>query len=136
MIFPKKVPGLKWLTVLTAVYGVVWMSFEGDLGRVLAMGTAVSVTLVGHILQRIIGGRELHLVSWLAVTSMGGVLTGFGSGLLTFVFMALKTGLHGHGPEFRPSEIEGVLGAIPLWSAVGLVAGLGVGVLVWGLRRR
>ncbi len=121
--------------IFTAVYGVIWMSFEGDVRRVTLMGTAVSLTLTGYLMQRFLGGRLLQFVSWLAVMGIGGLLAGFGSGLLTIVFMALKTGLHGHGPEFRPAEIEGVLASIPLWALVGLVAGLGVGALVGGSRR-
>lgn len=135
MMFPKKVPGLKWLTVLTAVYGVIWMSLEGDVRRVILMGTAVSITLAGHGLQRLWGGRPFRLVAWLLVTAVGGLAAGASSGLLTIFFMVLKTGLHGHGPEFRPSEIEGIFGMIPLWGLVGLVAGLGIGLLVWGYKR-
>jgi hypothetical protein len=136
MIFPERIPGLKWLMVLTAVYGVVWISLEGNLGRVILLGTAVSLTLVGYWMQRFLGGRLFHGASWLIVMGGGGLLVGLGSGLLTFFFMALKTGLHGHGPEFRAAEIEGVLGMIPLWGVAGLVAGMGVGVLIWGWGKR
>ena len=133
MIFPKKVPGLKWLTVMTAVYGVAWIGLEGNLGRVILLGTAVSLTSVGHLMERFLGGRIFSMAGWLVAMGGGGLLAGLGSGLLTFFFMALKTGLHGHGPEFRAAEIEGVLRMIPLWGTAGLVAGVGVGVLVWGL---
>jgi hypothetical protein len=135
MIFPKQVPGFKWLTILTAIYGIVWMSLEGDLRRVIVMGTAVSLSLVGYGLGRFLGGRSFHVGSWLTVTAVGGLVAGISSGLLTIFFMALKTGIHGHGPEFRPSEIERVVGMIPLWGVVGLLAGLGIGVLVWGVRK-
>lgn len=135
MTFPKKVPGLKWLTVITAFYGVVWIGLEGNLGRVIVLGTAAAVILVGYLMPRFLGGRTLSITGWLAVIGGGGLLAGLGSGLLTFFFMALKTGLHGHGPEFRPAEIEAVLSMIPLWGTAGLLAGLGVGVLVWGWGR-
>jgi hypothetical protein len=136
MIFPERIPGLKWLMVLTAVYGVVWISLEGNLGRVILLGAAVSLTLVVYWMQRFLGGRLFGGVGWLMVTGGGGLLVGLGSGLLTFFFMALKTGLHGHGQEFRAAEIEGVLGMIPLWGVAGLVAGMGVGVLIWGWGKR
>jgi hypothetical protein len=135
MIFPEKLPGLKWLTVLTAVYGVVWMGFEGDLGRVILLGTAVSVVGVGHLLGRWSGGRPFRRLGLLVVGALAGLAAGVGSGALTVVFMAVKTGLHGHGPEFRPSEIEGVLRMVPLWGLVGVLAGLGLGLLVFGLRK-
>ena len=59
---------------------------------------------------------------------------GLGFGLLTLLIMAVKTGLHGHGPEFSPAEISWVIDQIPLWSLVGLLAGLGVGIVAigWG----
>jgi hypothetical protein len=97
------------------------------------MGTAVSLTLVGHLTQRFLGGRFFSAASWLAVWGLSGLSVGSGSGVLAFIFMALKTGLHGHGPEFQSAEIEWVLGMIPLWGVAGLVAGLGLGVLVWGV---
>jgi hypothetical protein len=136
MIFPKKIPGLKWLAILTAVYGLIWMSLEGNLVQVVLLGTAVSVTLTGHFVQRYIGGRYFRLPGWLAAAQAGGLLAGLGSGILTFCFMALKTGLHGHGPEYSAAEIEWVLGMIPLWGLAGLAAGLGLGLLAWELRRK
>ena len=133
MRIPTKVPGLRWLTVLTAVYGVLWIGFEGDVRRVLLLGTAVSLILVGHLLQRFLGGRSLQLLQWLLASGISGLLAGGGSSLLTLIFMAVKTGLHGHGPEFRPSEIEWVFGNLSLWSMAGLIAGVGIGVVIWGL---
>ena len=135
MIFPTKVPGLRWLTILTAVYGIIWMSFEGDLRLVTMMGTAVSLTVNGYLMQRFLGGWPLQFAGWLVVMGTVGLLVGFGSSLLTLVFMAIKTGLHGHGPEFQPPEIEQIVGLIPLWGAAGLVAGLGMGVLIWGFKK-
>ncbi|MFZ0544994.1 MAG: hypothetical protein WAM60_06130 [Candidatus Promineifilaceae bacterium] len=135
MVFPKKVPGLRWLTAITAVYGVVWIGLEGNLGRVILLGMAVSLMSVVSLMQRFVGGRMFGEVGWLVVTGGGGLLTGMGSGISTFVFMALKTGLHSHGPEFKAAEIEWVLKMIPLWGVAGLLAGLGIGVLVWGMGR-
>jgi hypothetical protein len=131
-LMPNKLPGLRWLTGLTAVYAFIWMSLEGNLTRVIVMGTAVSLTVAAHLLPRLLGGRVFQPLGWLAVMGLVGLLVGVGSGMLTFVFMALKTGLHGHGPEFSAAEIESVLASIPLWGLAGLVAGLGVSLLVIG----
>lgn len=127
---------MRWMTGLTAVYAFIWMSLEGNLTQVIVMGTAVSLTVAAHLMPRLLGGRAFQPPGWLAVTGMVGLLVGAGSGVLSFVFMALKTGLHGHGPEFSAAEIETVLASIPIWGLAGLVAGLGVGLLVWGLGRR
>lgn len=132
---PVKVPGLRWLMILTAVYGVVWMGFEGDLRRVVLMGTAVTLSLTGYWVQRLLGGRTFHLIGWLVVTGSTGLMVGLGSSLMTLVFMVLKTGLHGHGPEFRPSEIEWLVGMLPLWALAGFTAGMGIGTVIWGLNK-
>jgi NhaP-type Na+/H+ or K+/H+ antiporter len=55
---------------------------------------------------------------------------GLGSALLILFLMALKTGLHAHGPEFSAIEVSWVLQQIPLWAAAGLAGGLGVGLLL------
>lgn len=70
--------------------------------------------------------------AWLGVlvTAVSGGLFGVGSALLTFVFMAVKTGLHAHGPEFTQAEIVWVWDVAPLWTAVWLLVGLGIG-LIW-----
>jgi hypothetical protein len=69
---------------------------------------------------------------WWGATAVTGLLFGLGSSLLTLVLMAVKTGLHAHGPEFTPNEINWILQQVPLWSAAGLLAGLGLGQLVKG----
>ena len=62
-------------------------------------------------------------------TAVTVALFGFLTALLTLFFMALKTGLHAHGPEFTPSEINWVIARIPLWTAVGLLSGAGLGLV-------
>jgi len=64
------------------------------------------------------------------VTAVFGGLLGVGSTLLSFLFIAVKTGLHAHGPEFTQAEIAWVWNAAPLWTAVWLLVGLGLG-LIW-----
>lgn len=127
---------MRWLTGLTAVYAFIWISLEGNLTRVIVLGTAVSLTIAGHLSQRFLGGRFFSVGGWSIIMGLIGLLVGSGSGILTFIFMALKTGLHGHGPEFQAAEIEWLLRMIPLWGAAGLAAGLGLVFLAWGLRKK
>jgi hypothetical protein len=61
-----------------------------------------------------------------------GLFIGLGSAFMTLILRAVKTGLHGHGPEFSQAEIEWVIGQIPLWTLAGLIAGLGLGLLSTG----
>jgi hypothetical protein len=64
------------------------------------------------------------------VTAVSGLALGAGSGLLSLLFMAVKTGLHAHGPEFSQAEIAWVWNGMLLWTTVGLLVGLGLG-LIW-----
>jgi hypothetical protein len=61
---------------------------------------------------------------------------GLGCALLGLALMAIKTGLHGHGPEFTAAEIEWLVGQIPVWTAAGVPAGLGLGMLILAFRRQ
>ena len=94
------------------------------------MGTLTMILLVGYSWQRWLGGKTVQKVMGVLATAVSGLILGAGSGLLTLVFMAVKTGLHAHGPEFSQMEIAWVWNNLPLWTAVGLLAGLGVG-LIW-----
>lgn len=98
---------------------------------------AGGTTLLGaaYFLQHFLGGRTLSSRRWLLLAAASGGLMGLTLGLLALLFMAMKTGLHGHGPEFSPAEINWVLGQLPLWTAAGLSAGLGLGLIVLYISR-
>ena len=130
MVFPQKIPGFKLLLMVWGIYTAVWISWEGALIRVAIMGTATMILLLGYGWQQWLGGKMVGRAVGLGVTAVSGSLLGAGSNLLTFVFMAVKTGLHAHGPEFTRAEIAWVWGMLPLWTAVGLLMGLGAG-LIW-----
>lgn len=130
MVFPQKISGLNWLFGLWMVYTAVWISREGSLWQVTLMATLTTILLLGYSWQRWLGGRRVGRGVGVLLTAVSGVLLGAGSGLLTFVFMVIKTGLHAHGPEFTPAEIAWVWNMLPLWTAVCLLIGLGLG-LIW-----
>jgi hypothetical protein len=136
MTFPPKNPGLKWLTVLVGLYAVVWISLEGALWQAILLAVGLIVLGVGYLLQRILGGRHITSLRWLLLCSGLGAASGAGSALLTLAVMAVKTGLHGHGPEFTTADIEWVLNQLPLWTMAGLIAGLGLGLLSMATQRR
>ena len=54
--------------------------------------------------------------------------------LITLFLMALKMGSLAHGPEYATREIVWVWQQLPLWSIVGGLVGLGLGLLVAGKR--
>lgn len=127
---PERIPGLRWLTALWGVYGVVWIAFEGDLRRVTLLGVAAALVAVGWLAQRALGGRGLPRRHWLILAMLLGLTWGAGSVVLTLIFMALKTGLHAHGPEFTAAEINWVWQQLRLWAFAGTLVGLGVGLLI------
>lgn len=136
MKVPPHIPGLKWLTVIVGLYAVAWLSLEGALIQILPLALGLALLGAGYLARRMLGGRELSPGWWLLVSSGLGATTGFACGLLALALMAIKTGLHGHGPEFTAAEIEWVVSQIPLWTLSGMVAGLGLGLLAMSLGRR
>ncbi|HFE67405.1 MAG TPA: hypothetical protein ENJ93_09100 [Chloroflexi bacterium] len=129
MQIPQQLPGLKWLTAVVGIYGVIWIGLEGGLWRSVLLAVGVTAVSLLYLIQKYLGGHILSAGKWVGMTAVSGLLFGLGSGLLTLLFMAVKTGLHGHGPEFSLVELEWVAQQIPLWTAVGLLAGLGLGMI-------
>ena len=129
MRVPEKIPGLKWATAVLAIYFALWISLEGMLWRVVVMGIGATAVSLLHLCQKYLAGHRLSWQKWVGLTAVLGLLFGLGSGTLTLLFMAVKTGLHAHGPEFTLTEINWILQHIPLWSLVGLLAGSGLGLL-------
>ncbi|GIK55614.1 MAG: hypothetical protein HND44_05050 [Chloroflexi bacterium] len=132
MQIPARVPGLKLLTIGWVAYGVIWIAPEGVLWQAVLLGGLTTAVLLAYLVQKVAGGRVVAVGWWLGGTAVTGALFGVLTGLLTLFFMALKTGLHAHGPEFTPAEINWVLAQMPLWTAVGLLTGAGLGLVVLG----
>jgi hypothetical protein len=132
MQIPSRFPGLRLFSILVAIYAAVWISLEGAKQQVILLAIAFMLVITGYLVQRYLGGKQLSARRWLLYSAGLGVIIGLGSAFLTLIFMAVKTGLHGHGPEFTQAEIEWVIGQIPLWTLTGLIAGLGLGLLMTG----
>jgi hypothetical protein len=130
MILPLTIPILRPATVLLALYSAVWISLEGNLPQTLVLGIGVTAVSLLHLLQRTLCGRRLFLPSWLAMAAAAGLALGAGSGLLTLFLMALKTGLHAHGPEFTASEVAWLWRQLPLWSLAALLSTIGLALIL------
>ncbi len=136
MTVPARIPLLKIFSVILFLYAIFWISLEGRLWQSILLAIGVTIVAAGYAWQRYLGGRTFSLRTWLIATGLSGMLFGLLVGLLTILLMVVKTGLHGHGPEFTTGEISWVLEQIPLWSTIGLLAGLGAGVLITGFRNQ
>ena len=117
----------KLFTVLWGIYGLVWISLEGSLGRVLLMGVWTTLLLVKH------AGKQWHVGQWgLVKWGVGGGIAGILTIPITILFMVLKTGLHAHGAEFTGDEIGWVVSQWWVWGGAGIIAGIGFYLLlVW-----
>lgn len=133
MEIPERIPGLKVATLLLVVYAAAWIALEGSLGGVLLLAVGVSGVALGHGLQQM-RGRAFSPAGWVAFVGFLGLALAVGSTVLVLLLMALKTGLHAHGPEFSRGEIGWVLAQFPWWVAGGVVAGLGMGLITLAVR--
>jgi hypothetical protein len=127
--FPTNIPGLKWITAVYALYVFIWISLEGTLVGVMLIGVSTTAVLLIYLVRHILAGKLFSLKQWLGITAVLGHLFGLGSGVLTLLFMIVKTGLHAHGPEFTPPEVNWIMQQTLWWSIVGLLAGLGLGMI-------
>jgi hypothetical protein len=135
MQLPDNLPGLRWLTGLIIVYGVVWLSLEGMLWRVVVMGAGTTAVSTLHLLQKWVNGRFIPVKWWVGLTAVTGLLTGLTSVGTTLLFMVIKTGIHAHGPEFTPAEITWIVQQLPLWAVIGFLIGSSLGLLTAGLKK-
>lgn len=129
MKIPTKIPGVRWLTAIVGLYSLIWISLEGALWQVILLALGLGLLCAFYVLQRLLGGHRISAGRWMAFCAGLGGAGGLACALLTLALMVIKTGLHGHGPEFTPAEIEWLLRQMPLWSIAGGLAGLGLGML-------
>lgn len=136
MNFPSELPRGRILFILFGIYAVIWAILEGNIARDVVM-SGLTLALVGwSIARRVLAGRAFGIARWLPATTLVGLAFGLGLTMLTLFFMALKTGLHAHGPEYTLTEIAWVWQQLLLWVAVGGVVGLGLGLISAGLQRK
>lgn len=130
MQIPDHIPGYKWLIVFWAVAAVIWSILEGDFDRVRLFGFLTMGVVLAYLFQRSMAGQNFSAGRGLFFMAMWGLALGAGTALMTLFLMAVKTGLHAHGPEFNMAEISAIWGDLPFWSLAGLLGGLGLGLLL------
>jgi len=118
------------------VYVVAWATLESGLWATVLAAVLAASALLGHLFNKVLSGRMLSIGVWLLITAVFGALLGLGSALLTLIFMAIKIGLHAHGPEFSAQEVNWVFQQMPLWTFAGLLGGLGLGLILIAVSTR
>jgi hypothetical protein len=123
-------PALRLWRNLSLILGFllfVWLPVEdvkASLVTVFAIAICGLAVARFSILIRVQPGSK----HWLAYL-LSGIIAGAAITPVTFLLMAFKSGLHGHGsPDFTPEQVISVLWLTPLWIIAGLLIGLGAGI--------
>lgn len=120
---------LRLASAATGLYAIVWLALEGSVVRDLLLAIPLSALGMYYLVARFFDGHERSSGWVIALSSFVGLAYGVGLALMMLFIMALKTGLHAHGPEYMPAEVVWVWRQLPLWGGVGALAGLGLGLL-------
>ncbi len=134
MRIPDKIPYLWPAALLVGLYTAVWSTLEGRLAYDLLLAVPALALLMAWFVVGRWGGRVLPIGRGVVLAAVAGAAYGVGVVLLTLLLMILKTGLHAYGPEYTAAQIAWLWRQAPLWGAAGVLAGLGVGLLVSGRR--
>lgn len=136
MKIPRSVPYFKHAVIAAGLYAAVWMILEGDIWRDILLAASSLAVGAAAVVTRRWGGRTLPAGKGVFLAPAVGLCWGAAVALLTLFLMALKTGLHAHGPEYTTAETVWVLGQLPVWGGAGALAGLGLGLLLVARGRR
>jgi hypothetical protein len=135
MSMPAEIPGRRLIAATLLLFAAVWIPLEGDMRLDFILSALILAAIIRTLVARYLAGRKLTLPQWLSLMMLTGLIAGGGLVLLTLFLMTLKTGLHAHGPEYTPAELAWVWSRLLLWSSLGLLAGLGLGLITAGIRR-
>ena len=119
----------RWLRYYTLFLGallLIWLPFE-DTNEQLA--TAFSAAILAGLAARLAVRWDSPQPASLPKHLLLGTLAGLMVAPLTFLLMAIKSGLHGHaGPDFTGAQVIAVFLRMPVWGLGGLLIGLGAGI--------
>lgn len=130
MKIPRSIPCFRLAVTVVGLCAAAWMIFEGDLRRDVLLAAAGLLLGVVYLIGRRWGGRSFSPGRVVAGAAAIGFIYGLGLVLLVLFLMALKTGLHAHGPEYTPDQVAWVWGQLPVWGGAGALTGLGAGLLL------
>jgi hypothetical protein len=132
----EKVSPLKIGLILLAVCGLAWISLEGEPRWSSIMALFTLLVGIGYLAIKLVRGRTINGIGWIVLLAGSGLVIGLLFGPVTLFYMALKTGLHGHGAEFTRAEMLWFIDRIILWAVSGLVAGAGLGFLTSAFKQK
>lgn len=129
MKIPASMPWFKPAIAAVGLYAIVWPALEGSTERDLLLAAPLLALGMTYLAVRFLGGCVLSPTRLVVLSAVAGLSYGISLALLLLFLMALKTGLHAHGPEYSPAEVARVWRQLPSWGGAGALAGLGLGFL-------
>ncbi len=115
-----------WLRLSGLVLGILlfaWLPFEDTTERWVIL---FSLALATWIATRLSILYPVQASYFLPLQILTGTLAGLAVSPVALLFMAFKSGIHGHGiPDFTPAQVVDVLGRTPFWGGAGFCFGLG-----------
>ena len=122
-----------------AYLGIVafWVGPEDSIWAAAVLGAIGALLGALNLATLQFGGRNLRPAHWLALTTLGGGLTGLAASGITALLMLIKTAVHAHGPftDYPAHVVLGILARAPLWGLSGLLAGAALGLATLALRK-
>lgn len=118
-----------WIRYLAIILGMVfflWIPLE-DTSEIPALlfAMATSAWLATAFLTRVNKPFPSILLNYI----LAGTIAGVAVTPLTLIFMAVKTGLHGHSaPDFTAQQMISIIRRTPIWLVGGFLIGLGSGL--------
>ena len=117
---------LRYYTLLLGALLMIWLPFEDSNEQLAtAFAAAICAGLAARLAARWISPQPASLLKHLLLGTLAGLMVA----PLTFLLMAIKTGLHGHpAPDFTGAQVIAVFLRTPVWGLGGLLIGFGVGL--------
>lgn len=132
MKFSQVLPS-RFATVLAySILFLAWLPPEGNIVLVVGFGWLTAGILILRLARRWLDQLALQLKGWLFAWGAIGVAIGTVAPWIVLALMTLKTGIHAHGPEYTPAEINWVVRQWLIWIILGGGIGFGYGLLAAG----
>ncbi len=126
----------RWPQRLALIYGAalfLWFSVEDNtVWPVTLFGLGLAMLIMGLTTLGKIGQKVIPVRALLPLAAWFGGLTGLGTSIATAGLMFFKNALHAHVfLDFPPGLMLAILERAPVWGAVGMLVGCGLGLGCW-----
>jgi hypothetical protein len=119
-----------WLRIAGLILGIlllVWIPIE-DTGESLVVGLAI-IFCAWFAIRHLLLSVKDRLPLWMHYL-LTGLIAGLSITPVALLLIAFKSGIHGHEvPDFTPTQMARVVEMTPIFTAAGILTGLGAGLL-------